>query len=61
MYPGHENPLEMSQLYTVSYTCDFDLNMFPFDTQVRVKGTNHTHFYTDLPNKRYMVPVTGIV
>ncbi|XP_071544757.1 uncharacterized protein [Panulirus ornatus] len=34
IFSGYENSLEMSQLYTVTYTCDFDLVMFPFDFQV---------------------------
>lgn len=42
----------MSQLYTVSYTCDFDLNMFPFDTQVKEKDTNHLHFVLKKKNEK---------
>ncbi|XP_069167656.1 LOW QUALITY PROTEIN: uncharacterized protein [Procambarus clarkii] len=34
VFSGHENSLEMSQLYTASYSCDFDLIRFPFDSQV---------------------------
>lgn len=36
IFSGYENSLEMSQLYTVTYTCDFDLVMFPFDSQVNL-------------------------
>ncbi|XP_071531024.1 LOW QUALITY PROTEIN: uncharacterized protein [Panulirus ornatus] len=34
IFSGQENSLEMGQLYTATYNCDFDLVMFPFDTQV---------------------------
>ncbi|XP_045129533.1 uncharacterized protein LOC123515136 isoform X2 [Portunus trituberculatus] len=34
IFSGLENSLETSQLYTLTYTCDFDLIMFPFDAQV---------------------------
>ncbi|XP_064113370.1 uncharacterized protein LOC135220010 isoform X2 [Macrobrachium nipponense] len=34
LFSGSENSLEMSQLYGVTYTCDFNLLMFPFDAQV---------------------------
>lgn len=34
IFSGLDNSLEMSQLYTVTYSCDFDLIMFPFDAQV---------------------------
>ncbi|XP_042218730.1 uncharacterized protein LOC121863881 [Homarus americanus] len=34
IFSGHENSLEMSQLYTVTYTCEFQLAKFPFDSQV---------------------------
>lgn len=60
VYPGHENPLEMSQLYTVSYTCDFDLNMFPFDTQVKEKDTNHLHFVLKKKKKKSLRCLIGI-
>ncbi|ROT63777.1 putative glycine receptor subunit alpha-2 [Penaeus vannamei] len=33
VFKGHENSLEMSQLYTATYSCDFLLAMFPFDSQ----------------------------
>nr|XP_053626189.1 uncharacterized protein LOC128684076 [Cherax quadricarinatus] len=33
VFSGHENSLEMRQLYTSSYSCDFDLIRFPFDSQ----------------------------
>ncbi|XP_068220335.1 uncharacterized protein [Palaemon carinicauda] len=33
-FSGQENSLEMGQLYSVTYTCDFNLQMFPFDAQV---------------------------
>ncbi|XP_071548102.1 uncharacterized protein [Panulirus ornatus] len=33
IFSGANNSLEMSQSYAVMYTCDFDLLMFPFDTQ----------------------------
>ncbi|XP_076056292.1 uncharacterized protein LOC143034241 [Oratosquilla oratoria] len=33
VYPGSENSLEMSQMYSVTYSCNFDLLMFPFDHQ----------------------------
>ncbi|XP_063889374.1 uncharacterized protein LOC135116084 isoform X2 [Scylla paramamosain] len=34
IFSGLENSLETSQLYTLTYTCDFNLIMFPFDAQV---------------------------
>ncbi|ROT78797.1 putative glycine receptor subunit alpha-4 isoform X3 [Penaeus vannamei] len=34
IYPGYESSLEMSQLYSVTYSCDFELLMFPFDAQL---------------------------
>ncbi|KAK4320578.1 hypothetical protein Pmani_008582 [Petrolisthes manimaculis] len=34
IFSGLENSMEISQLYTVTYSCDFDLLMFPFDAQV---------------------------
>ncbi|XP_064100869.1 uncharacterized protein LOC135211492 [Macrobrachium nipponense] len=34
IFSGHENSIEMSQFYSVTYTCDFNLEMFPFDSQV---------------------------
>ena len=34
IFAGHENSLEMGQLYSVTYSCDFELLMFPFDGQV---------------------------
>ncbi|XP_069977730.1 uncharacterized protein [Penaeus vannamei] len=34
IFSGRENSLQMSQLYHVTYTCEFDLVMFPFDSQV---------------------------
>ncbi|XP_066980309.1 uncharacterized protein [Macrobrachium rosenbergii] len=33
-FSGRDNSLEMSQLYKATYSCDFDLLMFPFDQQV---------------------------
>lgn len=35
VFRGYENSLEMSQLYTATYSCDFMLAMFPFDSQVK--------------------------
>lgn len=34
IFSGRQSSLEMSQLYTLTYNCDFDLIMFPFDAQV---------------------------
>ncbi|KAK8401438.1 hypothetical protein O3P69_002897 [Scylla paramamosain] len=34
IFSGSENSLEMGQLYSVTYSCDFELLMFPFDAQV---------------------------
>ncbi|XP_047476381.1 glycine receptor subunit beta-like [Penaeus chinensis] len=34
IFSGRENSLQISQLYHVTYTCEFDLLMFPFDSQV---------------------------
>ncbi|XP_042218234.1 uncharacterized protein LOC121863580 [Homarus americanus] len=34
IFNGYENSMEMGQLYTVTYGCDFDLIMFPFDAQI---------------------------
>lgn len=34
VFRGNETSLKMSQLYSATYTCDFYLAMFPFDTQV---------------------------
>ncbi|KAK3867319.1 hypothetical protein Pcinc_027213 [Petrolisthes cinctipes] len=33
IFSGRQSSLEMSQLYTLTYNCDFDLAMFPFDAQ----------------------------
>lgn len=33
IFQGDESAMEMSQLYTAEYSCDFDLLMFPFDAQ----------------------------
>lgn len=38
MFSGAENTLLMSQTYSVTYNCDFDLLMFPFDAQVSLEG-----------------------
>ena len=35
VFKGNENPIEMIQSYTKDFKCQFDLNFFPFDTQVR--------------------------
>ncbi|XP_045110701.1 uncharacterized protein LOC123504331 [Portunus trituberculatus] len=34
VFRGNETSLEMSQLYSATYSCDFYLAMFPFDTQI---------------------------
>ncbi|XP_069193444.1 uncharacterized protein [Procambarus clarkii] len=34
IYTGSENTLQMTQVYSAAYTCDFHLGMFPFDVQV---------------------------
>ena len=41
IFSGSENSLEMRQLYSVRYNCDFELLMFPFDAQVRM----HIYIY----------------
>lgn len=33
-YSGNSNPLSMSRSYSVRFACEFDLRMYPFDTQV---------------------------
>ncbi|XP_045585044.2 glycine receptor subunit alpha-2 isoform X2 [Procambarus clarkii] len=33
MFAGSENSVQVSQLYSVTYNCDFNLLMFPFDAQ----------------------------
>ncbi|XP_071522701.1 uncharacterized protein [Panulirus ornatus] len=34
IFTGSENTLQMSQVYSIMYNCDFHLGMFPFDVQV---------------------------
>ncbi|XP_069953925.1 uncharacterized protein, partial [Cherax quadricarinatus] len=48
IFSGWENSLELSQLYSVTYSCDFNLIMFPFDAQVctmsfRLVSASATH------------------
>ena len=33
IFGGDENPIVLSREYDLSFSCDFDLVMFPFDTQ----------------------------
>lgn len=49
IFSGLENGLEMSQLYTAIYSCDFNLLMFPFDAQVRL-GLFFNYVYVSMMN-----------
>ena len=32
-FEGSENPIDMSRFYKTTYTCNFDMAWYPFDTQ----------------------------
>ncbi len=34
IYEGRENPLTMSRVYSLDFLCEFDMAVYPFDTQV---------------------------
>ena len=34
VFKGEENPIEMTQSYTKDFQCNYQLQYFPFDTQV---------------------------
>ena len=34
IFEGAENRLTMNQTYTLDFHCNFDLKLYPFDTQV---------------------------
>ena len=36
IYEGEESPIVMRREYLITFNCDFDLRMYPFDTQVCV-------------------------
>ena len=38
-FAGRENPLVAFRKYTIDFTCDFQLNDYPFDVQVQNAGT----------------------
>ena len=33
IYEGNENELLLARIYTTSFTCDFNMALYPFDTQ----------------------------
>lgn len=35
VYSGLENPLTVRRKYSITFQCQFDLKMYPFDQQVR--------------------------
>ncbi|KAK7076693.1 hypothetical protein SK128_000475 [Halocaridina rubra] len=37
VYSGNESPLLLERKYRVQYRCTFDLNLYPFDTQLVLK------------------------
>ena len=45
IFSGYENKFDMSQLYTATYSCDFNLGMFPFDAQVEQMSSLFLRFY----------------
>lgn len=49
IYKGLDSPLIMKREYLVTFNCDFDLRMYPFDTQICVM-----EFQTNGIPKRYM-------
>ncbi|KAG7166368.1 Glycine receptor subunit alpha-4-like 3, partial [Homarus americanus] len=55
VFPGEENSLEMSQLYTATYSCDFHLAMFPFDSQVSTREVCQLTFTLVSAASSYMV------
>ncbi|XP_037779377.1 glutamate-gated chloride channel-like [Penaeus monodon] len=54
IFSGYENSIEISQLYTVRYNCEFNLAMFPFDSQIC-----SMHFTLVSAAASYMVLVPG--
>ncbi|ROT60958.1 putative neuronal pentraxin-2 [Penaeus vannamei] len=54
IFSGFENSIEISQLYTVRYNCEFNLAMFPFDSQIC-----SMHFTLVSAAASYMVLVPG--
>ena len=34
MFRGEDNPLDMSRVYETEWICDYQMNWYPFDTQV---------------------------
>ena len=33
IYAGDENELVLSRIYTTSFTCEYEMSMYPFDIQ----------------------------
>jgi hypothetical protein len=51
LYSGEENPFNLHTYYAMTFGCEFDLSMFPFDTQscdIRIKGTDDQKRYLQL-------------
>ena len=47
LYEGKENLLKISRGYVANWICDFDMNYYPFDTQVKkvfLKDKNERFF-----------------
>ena len=48
LYEGKENLLKISRGYVANWICDFDMNFYPFDTQVKkvfLKDKNERFFF----------------
>ena len=61
-FPGSENPITYSRTYTLNFLCIFELQRYPFDTQICKLKIGPTHkqlsFVKLIPDKlQYLRPV----
>ncbi len=42
IFPGSENPITFEAIYTKKFSCNYQLALYPFDTQVRSRTTTVT-------------------
>lgn len=61
-YKGQDNPLTISRVYTSSWICDFDMAVYPFDTQrclvkFTMKGNSGNFALLQTDTLRYLGPI----
>ena len=62
IYRGEENPLTIARVYDIAFICEFDVRIFPFDTQncsivLAMAGNSGKFVHLSIDQFRYLGPV----